>query len=70
MQHLRVEGEPDLVRLPNGTIQNNNQNEYQTYIAKRRAIQEQRERVEKLEADVSVMKANIAMILQLLMEKK
>lgn len=67
---LKVEGEPDLARAPNGTIQNINQNEYQAYVAKRKAIIEQRNRMERLEQEVAEMKNSIATILQLLLEKK
>jgi hypothetical protein len=67
---LKVEGEPDLVRTSNGVIQNINQNEYQAYMAKRRAIVEQRDRMQRLEQEVAEMKNSIATILNLLLEKK
>lgn len=67
---LRVEGEPDLVRTANGTIQNINQNEYQAYIAKRQTIVEQRNRMKRLEDEVAEMKNSLATILNLLLERK
>lgn len=67
---LRVEGEPDLVRTPQGIIQNVNQDSYQAYIAKRKSMAEQKTKIEKLESDVAEMKTTLATILQLLTEKK
>lgn len=67
---LRVEGEPDLVRTANGTIQNINQDEYQAYIAKRKSIIEQRNRMDRLEHEVADIRNNLSIIMQLLLEKK
>lgn len=67
---MRVKDEPDLVRDQNGTIQNINQNEYEAYMAKRRAVADQRNRMNELENRVASMENNIAMILQLLRDRK
>lgn len=67
---IRVKDEPDLARSPDGTIQNINQNEYHAYIAKRRAVMETKNRLDRLDSDVTQIKDTLSMILQLLNERK
>lgn len=66
----RVDGQPDLVRTEDGVIQNINQDEYQAYVARRRAVMESRGRIDNLEREVGEIKNNIALILQLLQDRK
>jgi hypothetical protein len=67
---IRVQDEPDLVRAPDGTIQNINQTEYQAYIARRKSVMETKNRLDNLEKDMSGIKDSLATILQLLTERK
>lgn len=67
---LRVEGEPDLARTTYGVIQNVNQDAYQSYIAKRKSIMENRNRLDRLENEVANINNTLATILQLLTERK
>jgi hypothetical protein len=67
---LRVKDEPDLVRTQSGAIQNVNNDGYRTFIMKRRAALETKERLEKLEKENKCINDKLDAILQLLKDKK
>lgn len=67
--HYKVEGEPDLIRDETGTIQNNNQDAYRVYIARRDAATANVRRIEQLEQDTSEIKQSMSEILAILRNK-
>lgn len=62
----KVEGQPDLVRTKDGSIQNINTNEYHSFIHRRNAILENQKRMESLESDNKEIKQTLSQILELL----
>lgn len=68
--YARVDGQPDLVRDEDGVIQNVNQDEFQAYINRRKAVMESRGRIDMLEREVGEIKNNIDLILKLLQDRK
>lgn len=68
---MKVKDQPDLVRDPStGAIQNTNNDAYRAYIAKRDAIIESKNRMDKIEQDNAEIKSTLAIIMKLLMEKQ
>lgn len=64
----RVVDEPDLVRDSNGIIQNVNEDDFHRFIAQRQQKEQELNRIQKLESDVSEMKSNLNLILKLLQD--
>lgn len=68
---MKVKDQPDLARDPStGAVQNTNNDAYRVYIAKRDAIIEGRNRMDKIEQDNAEIKSTLAIIMKLLMEKQ
>jgi len=65
---LKVQGEPHLVRTSTGAIQNNNQDDFLAYIAKRNAANDTKNRLEALERETKELKQMLGAILQLLQD--
>ena len=63
----RVDGEPDLVRGPNGEITMVNRSTYDAYMAGIEAEQAQQSRVDRLQDDVTVLKSEMSDIKSLLL---
>ncbi len=63
---LKIEGEPDLIKDHNGVIQNINENEFHAFITRRAKVQEDKNRIDKLEQDNAEIKNTLAVILSLL----
>lgn len=66
---MKVKDEPDLVRQPNGTIQNTNTAAYQAFVAKRKAVLDNESRLLAIEKDNAEIKASLSHIIQLLLDK-
>lgn len=67
---IKVKDEPDLARDDKGIIQNVNTSAYHDFISRRNKINQDRDRITKLEQDTEEIKGSIAQILKLLMESK
>jgi hypothetical protein len=60
MKHLKVDGHPSLLRDPNtNSIINTNMSEYQEYILRRDAKNEENQQIQNLESDVANMKGDL-----------
>lgn len=67
MKEIKVEGHPDLVRdTASRAIVNKNQNEYENYIQTARKKQEEKNRINSIESDLSSLKSEINEIKSLL----
>jgi uncharacterized protein (UPF0335 family) len=66
----KVTGEPHLIKDNIGIVQNNNNTEYQAYIAKRNAALQNSARIERLEQENSEIKEALSEILKLLKASK
>lgn len=67
MDYLKVEGYNNLVRDPNtNSIINTNMSEYQQYVARRNIKNEENEKLESLESDVTNIKTDLDEIKTLL----
>lgn len=68
---IPVEGKDGFYRDPNsGAIVNKNHLEYQSYIKQREKLNSERERIERLENDVSDIKSMLNNIVDLLQDHK
>lgn len=67
---IRVKEEPDLARTSRTTIQNINNEEYRTFIARRNAAKDTKERIEKLEIQGQELNGKLDAILELLRGNK
>lgn len=65
----KVIGEPDLMRDDNGVLHNVNTNDYRSYIAKRNAALEDKQRIDRLEKETTEIKETLSAILQILRDK-
>lgn len=67
MNYLKVEGHNNLVRDPNtNSIINTNMSEYQQYVARRNIKNEETQKLESLESDVTNIKSDLDEIKMLL----
>lgn len=67
MEYLKVEGHNNLLRDPHtNSIINTNMTEYQQYLARRNVKNEENEKLQNLETDVSNMKNDLDEIKSLL----
>lgn len=67
MEYLKVEGHNNLLRDPRtNSIINTNMTEYQQYLARRNVKNEENEKLQNLEIDVSNMKSDLDEIKSLL----
>jgi len=67
MEYLKVEGHNNLLRDPHtNSIINTNMKEYQQYLARRNVKNEENEKLQNLETDVSNMKNDLDEIKSLL----
>jgi hypothetical protein len=62
----RVKDEPTLARTEAHVIENIDQEAYQAYVARRRAVLDTKQRLDKLEQDTAEIKNTLGAILQLL----
>lgn len=69
MDYLKVEGHSSLLRDPKtNSIVNNNVKEYNEYIARRKSKDEENQKIQNLEDDLSILKDDIGEIKSLLRE--
>ena len=67
MKYLKVEGHPNLLRDPNtNCIINTNMSEYQEYVLRREAKNDENQKIQNLESDVANMKGDLDEIKSLL----
>lgn len=67
MKYLKVDGHPNLLRDPNtNSIVNNNMSEYQEYVLRREAKNDENQKIQNLESDVANMKGDLDEIKSLL----
>jgi hypothetical protein len=67
MDYLKVEGHSNLMRDPNtNSIINTNMTEYQEYLLRRNAKNEENQQIQNLESDVANMKGDLDEIKSLL----
>jgi len=69
MDYLKVEGHSSLLRDPKtNSIVNNNVKEYNEYVARRKSKDEENQKIQNLEDDLSILKDDIGEIKSLLRE--
>jgi hypothetical protein len=69
MNYLKVEGHGSLLRDPKtNSIVNSNVKEYNEYIARRKSKDEENQKIQSLEEDLSILKDDISEIKSLLRE--
>jgi hypothetical protein len=66
----RVKDQPHLVRTEANVIENIDQEAYQAYMARRRAVSDTKTRLDKLEQDTTDIKETLNAILQYLKNNK
>jgi hypothetical protein len=67
MKEIKVDGHPDLVRDPaSRAIVNKNQNEYEHYIKTARKKEEEKNRINSIESDLSSLRSELEEIKSLL----
>jgi hypothetical protein len=60
MKYLKVEGHPNLLRDPNtNSIINNNMKEYEEYLLRRETKNDENQKIQNLESDVSNIKDDL-----------